>query len=125
MKNQRPRSFRVRRCEERTELSAHRGTKKRGTLGSDRIHDRPNIIHARLEVRQVSRTVGQTGTAFVEQDQSSDGGEAAIAIDVQGLFPSPHEVAEEIDEHEVEIALADYLVRDVYFAAAGVTDLRT
>jgi adenosylmethionine-8-amino-7-oxononanoate aminotransferase len=43
-----------------------------GTLAADRVHDRPDVVHALLEGRRSGHAVRHAHPAFVEEDQACE-----------------------------------------------------
>ena len=52
---------------------------QRRALGAGRVHDGAHVVHARLELRDPRRAVGEPGAALVEEDQPPEPGEQLVA----------------------------------------------
>ena len=70
--NERPRAFRIRRREHRTGLATAAGPHKHRTFRSDRVENRTNVVHTRLEASQVAWAVREAGSTLVEHDQARE-----------------------------------------------------
>jgi hypothetical protein len=80
-------------------------------------------VHPRLEVGQTHRPVGHPGPALVETDQAAHRAEPVEEVGVPRVVPVDVEVRHEAgDEHDVAVAAARDLVRDVEAVAHGVAD---
>jgi hypothetical protein len=114
---------RVRRREECRHRTALPESEQRDTLAADRIDHRAHVVHARLDPSERRGSVGQTGAALVEPDQSRERPEPFEEARVARLLPVELQVRDEArHEHEIERPLARHLVGDVDVAALRVAD---
>ena len=112
----------------RGEENAHRrplGEPVEGsTARGDCVHDRPNVVHARLQRRGSADAVGHARAALVEPNQPAEGGQFLEKGREARHGPVELEVRDVArDEHEVERPLAGDLVGDVDVAALRVLNV--
>jgi hypothetical protein len=101
-----------------------RGPERRA-LGLRRVHDRPDVVHPRLERRHLAYGIGEAASTLVEQENSADPGEAVDVVYEERHVPTSKEVGELAPhEDDVLVALADDLVGDRDPTAPGVEDVR-
>ena len=113
----------IRGGEQQGEAGAGAAAEEHGAIGSGRVHDRPNVVHRRVDRLHLADTVGETRPALVEHQHATEGGEALDVADEQRLLPGREEVARDPPhEDDVGRAIADDLVGDGDVAAARVGD---
>ena len=113
------------RCrEQHREWAALRLAHDGGSVASDRIHDRPNVVHSLLEGGRTRHAVRHAHSALVEEDQACELTQPlAVAPELRKL-PVHLEVRHgALDVDEVDGSVADDAVRDVDVAAAREPDL--
>jgi len=97
-----------------------RRAEQRCPLGSGRVHHGSEVVDLLLEARRVRRAVRAAGVAAIEHDQSREGREALEEARGRRLLPVELDVRDPrrlVDQ--IERPVADDLVRDVRFTAAG------
>jgi hypothetical protein len=115
----------VRRGEQQRDARALVGGPEHGALGPGSLHDRADVVHARLEGRDLADRVRQAATALVEQQNPPGVREPAHMVDEERLIPRGQQVGQRAaHEDDVERALPDNLVCDRDVAAARVLDVR-
>jgi hypothetical protein len=119
LKDERDRAFRVGRGEEHRERAALGLAHHRRTLASDRVHDRPDVVHALLERRRAWHAVRHSHPTLVEEAQPRELGEPlAVAPELREL-PVDLEMRQgTLDVDEVDRPVADDAIGDVDVAAA-------
>ena len=89
------------------------------------IHDGTHVVHALLERNGCDVAVGEPEPALVEADQPAERCQPAEEPRDGRVFPLDVEVAREpLNEHQVEVSLADDLVRNVHVSALCVLHRR-
>ena len=91
-KDQAGAAIRVGRCEEHAQAGARAAAPQHGAPGPGCIHDRPDVVHRRLESDCTSRTRGEAHAALVEHQHSAEGGQALDVADEQPLLPGREQV---------------------------------
>ena len=93
-----------------------------GSLGG--LEHGAEVLHARLQRRELPVAVGYAGAALVEQNQPERLGKPIVEGAPVRRLPPVHEVGGEVGhEHQVSLALADDLVRDRGTFAPGIADV--
>ena len=123
--NERSGPLRVRCREENAHGNALLEPDDRGSLRACGIHDRPQVVHPRLERRNAVHRVGHPGAPLVEDDETRERRQPAAEVAVPRRLPTELHVRD-ITGHEddVERTVARDLVGDVDVAAPGVPRLR-
>jgi hypothetical protein len=117
------RSLRVGGRKEDRQRAAFRLAHQRGALGPDGIHDGPDVIHPRLERRCSRHAVAHAHPTLVEEDEPAEPREMLAEPAI--LRQLPRNLAMRpcaFYPHEIDVAVADDLVRHVDLAAAGEPD---
>jgi hypothetical protein len=115
----------VGRGEERGQGAALRDAEQRGPLDPDRVHDRPQVVHALVKARELADPVREAGAALVEHHDPREAREAKEPAGEVRLVPLVLEVRHEaggIDQ--VDRTVAEDLIGDVNVAALGVSGSR-
>ncbi len=106
----------VRRREDRTEHRPILVSEKGCSLDPGRVHDRADVVHSRLECRQISSVdaIGQSGTAPVKQDHPCEGRQAPKRASKRRHAPHVLHVRRKAgSKDEVEGTRTEHLVRNV------------
>ena len=121
VEDERARPLGVRGGEEDAHRPALREAEQRRPLAAGGVHHRPNVVHARLEVGQSARPVGQPVPRLSKRIRRENDASRSRKCAMRRVLPVELEVGDEPGhEHEVERALADHLVGDVDVAALRV-----
>ena len=89
-----------------------------------RVENRVQVLHPRLQRRELAAVIGETGSPLVEQDQPERTGEAEVEVAPPWILPPVHEVRGPLGHvHEVDVAFAHHLVGDRDSTVARVPDL--
>ena len=75
VEDERTRALRIRRGEQSAHRPALRVAEERGPLTSDCVHDRPHVVHSRLEIGEPDASIRKPRPALVEADQPREGSE--------------------------------------------------
>ena len=95
-----------------------------GSLDASGVHDRAHIVHALLDGRIAANAVRQSSAPLVEDDDARERPEPLEARSHPRVLPVHLNVRDPPwDIHEVERAIAKYLIGDVHVAAVGVAGL--
>ena len=87
-------------------------------FGTDCVHHRSDVVHPFFERHRRDVAVGEAEAALVETDEPAERSQAAEEARDRRVLPLDVEVTREaLDQHEIEVTLADHLVRDVHPAA--------
>lgn len=87
---------------------------ERCRLHPDRVQDGEHVVHLLFHWRQLECPVRQPRTASVQDDQPREGSQTVEEARELGLFPLVFDMGELArDEHQVDRAVTDHLVRDV------------
>jgi len=125
-RDHRARSFRVGRGEQQREATPDMAAEERRSLGTGRIHHAEDVVQAVLEDLAGRPAIGKTGPRSVERDQTGERSETGQEPCERGEFPLHSEVtrpAQEEDEVEPRVDVADHLIRDQeLIIASGVCD---
>lgn len=122
--NERTRPFRIGRREHCTGLTAGAATDEHRTFGANRVENRTDVVHPRLEASQVARAVRKASSALVEQDQARERRQTLVERLPIPVEPWKYEIRERGDEDEIHRPIADDLIRDRDIAAPRVMDIR-
>ena len=115
----------VRRGEEDAHGRSLDDAEQRRSRRAGRVHHRAKIVHALLERRCAGDVIGHSGSALVEEDQTSELRELEESLRHRRNRPAELDVGDEPgDEDEIEGAVADDLVGDRYVSAPRVVRLR-
>src|SRR5438132_13935187 len=68
--DERPGTIRVRSRKQQAEPNSFRPAEERRALRAHRVHDRSDVVHARLRRREPARAVGEADPALVEVDHA-------------------------------------------------------
>ena len=121
VQHERLRAFRIRRREQDRHRHALRDAHEHGALGADRVHHRAHVVHPFLERDRSDVAIGETEAALVEADQTAERRQPAEEAGDRRVLPLDVEMAREpLHQHQVEVALAEHLVRDVHVPALRV-----
>ena len=93
------RPLRVRRRVERRHRRALVAAEDDGALGAHGVEHRVQVLHPRLEGRELAAAVGQAGPALVEEDQAERAGEPFVELAIVGRLPGVDEVGDVV-RHE-------------------------
>src|SRR6516162_3100317 len=108
------------------EQDAHRpsfgAAEQRGTLGTGGIHHGADIVHPLFERRDAGHTIGEAGTALVEEDQPRERREATKEIRPLRHLPEQVDVGNEAgNKYEIERSAPDDLIGDPQLATPGIS----
>ena len=88
------------------------------------VEHRAQVLHARLESRELAVTVGDARSALVEENQPEASRELLVEVAPVRRLPGVDEVGAEVrHEDEVGLAVADDLISDRRTATPRVVDL--
>src|SRR5262249_29612212 len=125
IKHQRADTLGISSGKQQAHRAALRDPEQSRTLGADRIHDRPNVVHAVFKIGDACDTVRQPGTPLVEPDQTRETGQAGKKKCPARNFKIAIAVGDKTGhKDQVEGAAPRYLVGDAYVSALGVPGLR-
>lgn len=125
--DERARSVRIGCREHRGHDSAFPASKDRRPLRAGRVHDRSDVVHPLLQPgkRAQGCRVGQADAVLIEGDHATEGAQTPEeSLEGRDFWPALEMKEPLRDEHEVDLALTQYLVRDVNFTAPCVSALR-
>ena len=89
------------------------------------VEDGTDVVHPGLEVRHLAHAIRETRPALVEHDDARRGCQPFDVTNPQRLLPGRQELRERAaDEHEIQGAVADDLIRDRDVSTARVPDVR-
>ena len=108
-------------CRQNAHRPALRDPEQGGPLGARGVHDRPDVVAALLERRNLGDGIGQPGAALVEDDQAREGAEPLEEASERSRLPLQLEVRGKTeDEDQVARPVADDLVGDRGVVGPGV-----
>ena len=97
------RSLGIRGCEQRAEWTPVSEPTKDCTLHTCGVHDRADVVHARLERRRPDNAVGHAGSSLVEQEQAAERSEPTEEPSLRRVLPGELDVMGHAgDKDEVE-----------------------
>jgi hypothetical protein len=115
-------AIRIRRCEDRAGGGRLRNSGQRRPLAADRVKDRAEIVHARLD-GEPSRPVGEAHAAQVDDDHAPPIRETPENFGEGRRLPERVQVGQKRQEDEIRRPFPDDLVCDRDVTAAGVADV--
>ena len=118
---QRRRALRIRGSEQDRGARAFVARPQDGAFGADRIHDRADVIHPRLQRGRFADAVGQSGAPLVQHQHARELGHVDHVAVEERLVPRREDIADHAAEpHDIDRPVADDLVGDRDVAAPGV-----
>ena len=104
---------------------ALRVTKDGGPFRPDGIHDRANVVHPRLEIRNTTDPIGNPGSALVENDQAAERRESLVEALERRLLPAKLEIRDRARrEDQIERPISHNLIGDRNVAAFRIARFR-
>ena len=94
-------------------------------LRSGGVEHSMQVLHPRLQCRELAAVIGQPGASLVEQDQPKRPRQAQVEVAPTWVLPRKDQVRHETRHvHEVGLAASKYLIGDRRAAIADVAGLR-
>ena len=109
------------RREEHADARARAPVQSTARSDPDRVHDRPHVVHRRLQRLHLSNPIREARAALVEHEHAAAVGESLDVSHEEGLVPCRDQIAGDAAyEHNIRGAGADDLIRDRDVAASCV-----
>ena len=125
VEDQRGRALRIRRGEEHARRAALRDPVEGRPLHAGGIHHRLHVVHPLLQRGWAAHGVRQAGATLVEDHDARKRAEPLEQVGNLRHLPVVLDVRDEArDEDQIQVSLAEHLVRDVSVAAERVSGAR-
>jgi hypothetical protein len=122
--DERGHTFRIGRREQGCERSPFRDPDERGAIAAGGVHHGANVVHALFGAAEAECALRQTGAPLVERDHPGERREVAEELAEERRLPRQIGIRDESrHENEVDLTLAEHLIRDRQIAALRVLRL--